>query len=362
MIKTPVALYSSRIVSIRETIRKKRLDGFLVADMTNIRYLSGFTGSSGFLIVTAQDLFFVTDFRYGEQSGKEVRGWDVIIEKGDRIETIRTLCRKAGIRKLGVESSVPYGFFRRLSGMKTGITAAEGIIEKLRLMKDVHEISIIREAVMRAEGAFLEVKPYIKPGVKEEAIATRLEAALKKKGCSCIPFDIIVASGPNSAMPHARPGEKRLNKGDTVIIDWGGEAGGYYSDMTRTFLLGGGSDAVRKKRLYNLVLTANKSAILRIAPGIESGLIDATARDVISRAGYGEFFGHGTGHGVGMQVHESPRITWNHSAPVERNMVFTVEPGIYIPGLGGIRIEDMVVVEEKKAGVLTSLPKKLEIL
>jgi len=362
MIKRTTEIYSSRITGIREAFRKLKVDGLIVADITNVRYLSGFTGSAGLLLITAKDLFFITDFRYKEQSEKEVRGWDIIIEKGDRIETAHSLCKKKGIRKLALEDSVSYGFFRKISRTTIRITPAEGLVEKLRSMKDVDEISAIKEAISRAEYAFLEVKPHIKTGIRETAIAGKLEEQLKKKGCRRIAFDIIVASGPNTAMPHARPGSRKLSKGDLVIIDWGGEAKGYYSDMTRSFLMGGGADIGRKKSLYNIVLMANKTAIRLVAPGIESVLIDNAARDVITAAGYGEFFGHGTGHGVGMQVHESPRITWNRYETIERKMVFTVEPGIYVPGLGGVRIEDMVMVGNKKASLLTSLPKKLEIL
>jgi Xaa-Pro aminopeptidase len=362
LIRKPVSPYPSRLVQIREAMKKKRINAFLITDMSNIRYLTGFSGSSGCAFITVKDHLFITDFRYREQSENEVMGWDILIEKGNRIALIQDVSKKNGIKKLGFESSVPYHFFRKLSHTSLRLKAMEGIVEKLRETKDRQEILCIKEAVMRAENAFMDVKTYIRPGISERSIALRLEEALKKRGCSRIPFDIIVASGPHSAMPHARPTDRRLQKGDLVIIDWGGEAHGYFSDLTRTFLLKGGNDIQKKKEIYHTVLEANRRAISHISNGALSKQIDAGARDYIRNAGYGDLFGHGTGHGVGLQVHESPRISWNKSEPVRKNMVFTIEPGIYLPGLGGVRIEDMVVVSEKKAEVLTSLPKKPELV
>jgi Xaa-Pro aminopeptidase len=330
--------------------------------MSNIRYLTGFSGSSACAFISVKDHFFITDFRYREQSENEVMGWEILIEKGNRIALIQEISKKNGIKKLGFESSVSYHFFRKLSHISLGLKALEGLVEKLRETKDRHEIHSIQEAVMRAENAFMDVKTYIRPGISEHSIALRLEEALKKRGCSRIPFDIIVASGLHSAMPHAKPTDRKLQKGDLVIIDWGGEAHGYFSDMTRTFLIKGGNDMQKKKEIYHTVLEANRRAISYISNGARSKQIDAAARDYIKNAGYGDLFGHGTGHGVGLQVHESPRISWNKSEPVSKNMVFTIEPGIYLPGLGGVRIEDMVFVSEKKAEVLTSLPKKLELV
>ena len=353
--------YQSRLADLKKSLKKKRVDSLLVTDIHNVRYLSNFSGSSAFLFITRKDNIFVTDFRYKEQSEIEVRGWDMVIEKGNRIKVIQGLYQKTRVTKLGIESSVTYEFFRRLSNKNLCLHAIEGLIEKLREIKDTQEIHSIKEAVMRAEYAFLDVKPYIRPGIREYAIALRLEERLKKRGCSRIPFDIIVASGMNSAMPHAQPTEKKLNMGDLVIIDWGGEADGYFSDMTRTLLMRG-ENISKKKKIYQLVLEANKKALSQILPEARAKDIDSSARNVIKTADYGKFFGHGTGHGVGLQVHESPRITWNNRCIIKENMVFTIEPGIYVPGLGGVRIEDMVVVRQDGYEVLTSLSKKLEII
>ena len=362
MTKTPLYTQAARLKGIRRSIKKKALENFLVTDINNVHYLTGFSGSSGFLLITEKENFFVTDFRYKEQSEREVKGWDVVIEMGNRIKIIQDLSKKNGIGQLGFESSVSYEFFEKISCIGLSLIAFKGLVERLREIKDSTEIESIKKAAERAEAAFLEVKPYVREGTSEISIALRLEERLRRKGCPNIPFEIIVASGPNSAMPHARPTGKKLNKGDLVIVDWGGEADGYYSDMTRTFLLKGGGDSGRKREIYQTVLDANQRAISSVSPGASSKKIDGAARDFIRKAGYSEFFGHGTGHGVGIQVHEGPRISWNQKRVVKENMVFTIEPGIYVPGVGGVRIEDMVLVQEKGPLVLTSLNKALEIV
>jgi len=350
---------NSRLAEIRKSLRG--IDGFLVTDINNVRYLTGFTGSSGFLLITKSKSIIATDFRYKEQAEKEIGRWDIVIEKGERASTVSKLSRKIGIKRLGFETSVSYDFFRTLSKKSFILRPLKNFVEKLRAVKDDEEIRLITRAVKRAESAFLDVRPYIRKRIKESRIAMMLEDRLKKKGCNRIPFDIIVTAGKNSSMPHARSTEKRLNSGDLVVIDWGGEAGGYFSDMTRTLLIEG-DDTGKKKEIYKIVLEANRKAVSAISPGVEGKKIDNSARDVIKKAGYGEFFGHGTGHGVGLQVHELPYISWNKKDIIKENMVFTIEPGIYVPGCGGVRIEDMVVVSKKGAILLTELPRELEII
>jgi Xaa-Pro aminopeptidase len=358
---TMSALFESRLSLIWETLKKKKIDSFLVTDMTNIRYLTGFSGSSGFLFLSEKEHVFATDFRYKDQSQQEVKGWDIIIETGNRIQTIKSLCRKTGTKNLGFESSISYLFYRQICRQGFQTTATDHLIERLRAIKTSAEIDLMKKAVSRAEEAFLDVKPFIREGTRERAVALRLGNRLWKKGCRNIPFEIIVASGSLSALPHATPTDKKLQKGDLIIIDWGGEADGYYSDMTRTFLIRG-QNLSRQKELYQIVLEAHRKATSAVVPGISAKQIDSAARTYISNTGYGGLFGHGTGHGVGLQVHELPRISWNKSVTVRENMVFTIEPGIYLPGFGGVRIEYMVVVRKKKGEVLTSLRRELEIL
>jgi Xaa-Pro aminopeptidase len=347
----------SVLTNIRESLKRKGLSGFLVTDIINVRYCTGFSGSSGFLFITAQENFFVTDFRYQEQSAQEVSGWEIAIEKGNRVKTIQNLYKRTGIKKLGIESSVSYSFFRKLSEAGLVLHDLEGLVEKIREIKTDTEIIVIQEAVRRAEKAFLDIKPHIREGAREQSIALRLEERLKKNGCRKAAFDIIVASGPNSALPHAKPTEKKIGPGDLVIIDWGGEADGYFSDMTRTLLVKGGEHLSKKKEIYRIVLEANIRSISSVAAGTHSKQVDTAARNYIKRSGYGDCFGHGTGHGVGLQVHEAPRITRTGNVPLRENMVFTIEPGIYVPGLGGVRIEDIVVVNRNQPTVLTTLPK-----
>jgi len=359
--QSPLHVYSCRLQNVRAWIGRKKIEGFLVTNLDNIRYLTGFTGSSGMLFITRKETFFMTDFRYKEQADREVRELHIIIVRGDVVKTIKTISKNTDVRHLGIESSLTYALFQKLSKMDLFLRPYEGVIERLRAVKDNLELKNIKEAVRRAETAFLQVRPYIKRGVRERAIALRLEEKLKKSGCRHIPFEIIVASGPHAAMPHARPTERIITQGDYVIIDWGGEAGGYYSDMTRTLLVNG-DNLKQKKRIYQTVLRANKRALACVLPGRRSKDIDSSAREVIKKAGYSKYFGHATGHGVGLQVHELPRITWNKNEIIRENMIFTIEPGIYVPGLGGVRIEDMVIVKPKRPVVLTTLPKQLDII
>jgi len=360
-IQSSITHYTSRVDRVKESFKRKGVDGFLVTDIYNIRYLTGFSGSSASLLITKKENIFITDFRYKEQAEKEAQGWEFFIQKERVTKIVKNLSRKIGIRRLGFESSVSYNFFANLSG-DLNLKTMKDLVERLRERKDAHEIASIKEAIRRAESAFLEVKPYIKEGLRETSLALRLEERLKKKGCRHLPFEVIVASGPNSAMPHAKPTEKKFASGDLIIIDWCGDADGYFSDMTRTLFIDKGNDISKKKEIYQIVLEANRKAIRHVAPGRTAQEIDGSARNFIKKSRYGDFFEHGTGHGVGLQVHELPRITRNGREIIKEDMVFTVEPGIYLPGIGGVRIEDMVQVKPDGCEVLTSLQKELEII
>ncbi len=274
---------------------------------------------------------------------------------------IENYVKQLGIKKLAIEDSVTYRMFKRLSRSFTLITIND-MIENLRIRKGKEELVKLKGAAKKAEKAFTEVKGYIRKGNTEKSIAIRLEERLKQNGVQMLPFDIIVASGINSSLPHARPSEKKLEPGDLVIIDWGGEEDGYFSDMTRTFLIHG-PDLHKKKEIYTITLEANRKAISIIKKGLSMHQIDSAARGIINAAGYGEYFGHGTGHGVGLDIHEQPYVSKDaKKRMVDINMVFSIEPGIYIPNLGGVRIEDMVTVSENSAKTITTLSRKLEIL
>lgn len=351
----------NRLAAINDALLKKGVDGVLISDMKNVRYLTGFTGSSGCIILTGKKRIFITDSRYAEQSRNEIRGFEILIEKEERPGFIIEKSKSLGINVLGFESSVSYHFYRSLLRKGLRVKAVNNIVEDIRRIKDENELNHIKNAVERAEKAFTGIRPHIRIGASEKKIASLLEESLKNKGCRMLPFDIIVAAGNNSAMPHARPTDNRIRAGDLIVIDWGGESDGYFSDMTRTFLAAGGN-ASRKKEIYNAVLTANLHAISSVNEGVHARKIDQAARDVIKNAGYGEFFGHGTGHGIGLAIHELPRISMSGREMVRKGMVFSIEPGIYVPGLGGVRIEDLVVAEKKGCRVLTGIPKRLEII
>lgn len=347
---------------LRKDLRGTGVDGFLITDLLNVRYLSGFTGSSGCIIITDRNAFFLTDFRYEEQSSEEIKGYTVRIEDSERSKEIREICKEYGIKKLGFEDHhVTYGFYNKLLKQKLRLKPLTNTVESLRIMKTANELACIRKAVKRAESAFRKLLPHIKTGVSEQSLALKLEELIKREGCRSLPFPVIAASGPMSALPHAQPTKRRLKKGDLVVFDWGGECDGYYSDMTRTVLIKN-DNISRQKELYYTVLEAQKRAIASVRAGVKSSLIDAAARNYINDKGFEDFFGHGTGHGVGLAVHEKPVVSWRNKELIKENMVFTIEPGIYLPGFGGVRIEDMVTAGKKKTEILTSLPKKLKII
>jgi Xaa-Pro aminopeptidase len=348
----------SAAVDLRRIMRRHRVPAFYSENVRNVRYLTGFTGSSAFVLVTEDEKVFVTDFRYEEQSGKEVLGWDVVIQRGKRIDTLRTLVKQLGIVALGFDSSLPFESYELLGTLKIGLTPVKGAVERLRRAKSSGEVESIRRAVERAEHSFLAIRPRIRAGVSEREISLRLEAELKRNGCRAVPFDIIVASGRNSSMPHAKPTDRKIERGDLVTIDWGGESDGYYADMTRTLLVSGGESA-KKVAIYQVVNGAREKAIQAVRPGAKAKQIDAAARTAITDAGYGVYFGHGTGHGVGLEVHEAPYISRTSTDVITEGSVFTIEPGIYIPDLGGVRIEDMVIVRDEGAELLTSLSREL---
>lgn len=346
---------------IAKTIRRENVDALFISNLKNLRYLTNFTGSSGFAFILRDKALFCTDFRYKEQAINEIRGCEIYIEKGKREITLKKLIKKLNIRRLGFETSVSYALFDLLRKNKIELVPFKNLIEKIRRIKTEEELRYIKLAINRAEKAFQRIKPLIKSGMKERELALKLEYELKKVGCSQLPFDVIVASGKNSAMPHAKPSDKTIKKGDLVIIDWGGEYKGYFSDMTRTFIIDGeGID--NKIKIYNIVNRAREEAIQKIRAEIKAKEVDNSAREIIKAEGYDEFFGHSTGHGIGLDVHEMPSISKINNEPLKESMVFTIEPGIYIPDLGGVRIEDIVMIKDGKANILTTLSRELEII
>ena len=358
-----------------------RAGALLISNLANVRYLTGFTGSAGLVIVTGSKAFFITDSRYGADAlGDAGRMYETVILKGSPEKTAARICRRLKVGKLAFEKTASYAFYERLRrAFGADVAPLAGVVEGLRQAKDDYEINCIRGAVSRAEEAFRQVRGLLKLGVSEKALAVRLEEAILRQGSMKPAFPAIVASGENSAVPHARPTERKFQPGDLVVVDWGAEYEGYCSDMTRTFLIKGqkassGKDSrlAEKRRIYRIVLEAQAAAISFVQrkyrkPGGEgkgAKDIDNSARYVIKQAGYGEYFGHSLGHGVGLEVHEQPGISPYRRGggalggkPLVPKTVFTVEPGIYVPGLGGVRIEDMVFLADPRPEVLTHLPK-----
>ncbi|MFN3740166.1 MAG: M24 family metallopeptidase [Thermodesulfovibrionales bacterium] len=340
------------------------VDAILLTDLKNIRYFTGFTGSSAICLYTGKANFFITDFRYKEQSEKEVKGWDIIIEK-KKFSGLKKLIAKINLKSLAFEPAISYDIFQRLVSPGLILLPLKRGLQKLREIKTLEEIEKIKIAIKRAEEGFLRIKELIKPGIMERDIAIELEYQIKKLGSGSLPFEVIVASGENSAMPHARSSMKKISPGDLVVIDWGAEAEGYFSDMTRTFLIKPASKDPYlevKKKIYHIVKRAQEKALMAVRPGITGFEVDQKARKVIEREGYGKAFGHSTGHGVGLDIHELPVISMTSKERLKPGMVFTVEPGIYLSNIGGVRIEDMISVKEDGSEILTNLPRELEVI
>jgi Xaa-Pro aminopeptidase len=350
-----------RISRLRGLMAQQGVSAFLVTRREDVRYLTGFTGSAGSLLVASGRPCLITDFRYKLQAGREAEGVSVLIQKKDFFTALREVAERQGVDSLWFdESALTVQEAKKLRKQGLAPKGHEDLIGALRRQKDERELSNIRLAVKRAEESFRELKKHIRPGVTERELGLRLEYLMREKGSRKAAFDTIVASGPNGAMPHAAVTDRRIKKGELVTFDFGAEANGYLSDITRTLCVG--RPSVRQREIHELVFTAQAAAIRNVRPGVSCKSVDDTARGIITRAGHGRHFGHGTGHGIGLMVHEGPVLSQLSKDRVEKDMVFTIEPGVYIPGWGGVRIEDMVHVTEKDVKVLTTLPRELESL
>lgn len=348
----------SRVARLRSQMDAKGMDALLVSQRENVRYLTGFTGSAGLAIVTSKRLALLTDFRYQLQARKEAPGALLVIQKKDWAGTVRRAAKRCGKGLLWFdESSLTLDRVKLLRKHGLRLRGGKDPVAPLRQVKDKVEIGAIRLAIRRAEESFLHLKRMLRPGMTEREIALSLEYLMREKGSRRVAFDIIVASGRNGAMPHASVTGRRIKRGDLVTIDFGAEAHGYLCDITRTFCIG--PPTARQRAVHALVLKAQQAAIERVLPGVMCRELDSAARETITRAGYRKEFGHATGHGIGLMVHEGPSLSSLSRDRVAEDMVFTVEPGVYLPGWGGVRIEDMVVVTKNGAKLLTSLPREL---
>ncbi len=353
-----------RLRKLRTSIAERRLDALLISQPENLRYLSGFTGSSGWLLISEQSAILATDFRYVEQAKEESPDFEIIQTKQELRDWLPGLVSDLGWHKLGFEANfISYeGYHKLTKAIKTKpvnleLVPTTGIVEQLRSIKEPEELGFITKAVKLADAAFEQAKGIIRPGITEKEAAWEIEKFLRQEGSEGMPFEIIVASGPNSALPHARPTEKIIYSGEPVLIDMGARISGYCSDFSRTLFLGKADKTFQE--IYNIVLKAQTTAIERVESGMDASQADQLARSVVEQAGYGDAFGHGLGHGVGLAVHEFPTLGPSSSDSLADGMVFTIEPGIYLAGQGGVRIEDMVVLENGKAKVLTRAKRDL---
>lgn len=351
-----------RLEKLRRRLAEENVDGLLVGSPANRRYLSGFTGSAGWLLITAERAELWTDFRYLEQAAAQAPAYEIVRHEVNFYEHLGRRVRELGLARLGFERDhLRYGEWQRLrAGVPETVelVPVAGWIEELRRVKDAGEIAAIRRAARIADEALLEVLAELRPGVTEREVALQLEFAMRRRGADGVAFEIIVASGPRSALPHGTASERVIEAGDLVTIDYGAVHAGYASDCTRTVVVGPASE--RHRQIYNIVLEAQRRALAAVRPGATGAEVDRAAREVIAAAGYGDHFGHATGHGVGLDVHEGPRLSATGQEDVlAPGMVVTVEPGIYLPGWGGVRIEDLVLVTGSGGEILTRVTKEL---
>ena len=353
-----------RLRKLRTSIAKRGLDALLLSQPENLRYLSGFAGSSGWLLISGQNAILATDFRYMEQAKRESPNFEIIQTKRELRDWLPGLVSDLGWHKLGFEANfVSYESHHKLSEaiatkqVNLELVPTTGIVEQLRSIKEPEELGFIIKAVELADAAFEQAKAIIRPGITEKEAAWEIEKLLRQERSEGTPFEIIVASGSNSALPHAQPTEKIIRPGELVLIDMGARFNGYCSDLSRTLFLGKADKTLRE--IYNIVLKAQTAAIEGVESGMDASQADQLARSVVEQAGYGDAFGHSLGHGVGLAVHELPALGPSSSDSLADGMVFTIEPGIYLAGKGGVRIEDMVVLENGKARVLSKAKRDL---
>ena len=347
-----------RIKRLRAGLSEWKVDAVIISNPTNVRYLSGFTGSEGTLLITGRGGYFFTDFRYTMQAKDQVQGAKVNIFT-NKMEEIAKIVGRLKIKRIGFEGDhVSVNFSKQLEKACEGkkLVPLGNQIDMLRICKEPEEIEAIRAVIAVAEKAYRKAARKLVPGVTENEVAQLFFTECLRGGATGLSFDSIVASGPRGAMPHGVASDKVIENGELVVFDHGAVMNGYCSDQTMTVPVGPQKDI--HQRVYSVVYEAQQRAIEAVRPGITGPQLDAVARNIIDRAGYKKFFGHGLGHGVGMEIHEDPRASFMyHDLPFEPGMVVTIEPGIYLPGEFGIRLEDIVVVTETGCEVLTTLDK-----
>jgi Xaa-Pro aminopeptidase len=350
-----------RLDNLREKMAEKQIEALLVTHQPNVLYLSGFAGSSGSLLVTLQDAFLFTDFRYLQQGREQAPLFEIFrIQGALDFAPLTAYLTQKGLKTLALEEA--HLSLREYNHLQTSLGGIQPVpvfnfVEQIRAFKDEKEINFIAQAAQIADGALQETLPFLKAGVQERDLVLELEYRLRKGGSEGTAFETIVASGPRSALPHGTASSKVINEGELIVIDFGAVKGGYCSDMTRTFMLG--EPDGKQKNIYNLVLEGQMLALESLGAGQSCAGIDALVRNFFKQHGYDAYFGHGLGHGVGLEVHELPVLSPAGKQVLEEGMVFTVEPGLYLEGWGGVRIEDLVALESAGPRLLTKTAKEL---
>ncbi len=354
---------NKRIKNLRSKLAENNTDCALVLKRENYIYLSGFTGTSAVLLITRKEAFLITDFRYVEQAGLEAPSYQIIKYQGSLKAAISDLLNNIKVKTLGIEEDyIAHSLYEeyKVAFSMVELVPLKRSIEDLRIVKDAYELEIIKKAVEIADNAFSHVLTLIKPGITESEVAAELEYSMKKQGARGPSFDTIVASGKRAAMPHGVASTKKLEKGDVITLDFGAIYQDYCSDMTRTVFLGPPHDELKK--IYNIVKKAQQTSLEGAYKGLKGFEVDRISREIISENGYGDYFGHGLGHGVGLEIHEEPRFSPSGNLTMDNGMVVTVEPGIYLENLGGVRIEDIIVIKDNNPEILTKSTKEMIIL
>ena len=349
-----------RLKALRTTLSEKNIPSILISRAENRYYLSGFSGSSGYLLITADRQLLGTDFRYVEQVKQQSPDFSLFETKGEVAKWLPDFIGGLGLKEIYFEAGEltfeMYSKFNEiLSPVGISFKPSTGIVEDLRCIKEPAEIALIERAVAVSDAAIEYIRGNARPGATELQVAWEIEKHMREHGSEAVPFEVIVAAGKNAALPHHRPSDYIVPEGEPIVIDIGAKCEGYASDLTRTICLG--KEDNRFRNIYDIVLKAQLSAEQQIVAGMTGSAADAIARDIISAAGYGSYYGHGLGHGVGLVIHEKPHVGVTSKDILADGMIFTVEPGIYLPDWGGVRIEDTVVMEHGKIRVLSASKK-----
>lgn len=351
-----------KLQKLRQALKDQNVAALLITNPYSRRYMTGFTGTAGAALISEDKAFFVTDFRYTEQANAQIEGFEIIEQTATLVDALAEVIKAEGYETVGFEKdAVTYAEFERYkAAFDAKLVPTSGLVEKIRLIKSDDEITIIKQACQIADEAYEHILSFIKPGLTELEVSNELESFMRSKGATSSSFDIIVASGTRSALPHGVATSKVIETGDFVTLDFGAYYNGYVSDVTRTLAVGEPSDQL--KEIYQVVLDSQLLALEKIKPGMTGIEADAIARDYIASKGYGKAFGHSLGHGIGLEVHEGPGLSSRSDVVLEPGMVITIEPGIYLPGIGGVRIEDDALVTENGVEKLTHTSKELVIL